>query len=174
MKPWTRLREPSWSPYLGGVLLGLLVTISVGGLGHRLSGAGAYQALSGIVGRVVAPGSLYWQRVVPDVVTWDVLVTGGAIFGAFVSSRLAGTFRVRTMPDHDWTQAFGTSVRVRWLVAFVGSMLTEIGGGLAGGCTASLVVSGGAVLAPAAFVFMAGMFAGGIPTMLVVDRRARR
>ena len=101
-------------------------------------------------------------------------MTGGAIFGAFVSSRLAGTFRVRAMPDRGWTGTFGSSVPVRWLVAFVGSMLTEVGGSLAGGCTASLVVSGGAVLAPAAFLFMAGMFAGGIPTMLVVDRRARR
>ncbi len=69
---------------------------------------------------------------------------------------------------------FGTSVALRWAIAFFGSMLTEIGGGLAGGCTASLAVSGGAVLAPAAFIFMMGMFAGGIPTLALVSRLGRR
>ena len=71
----------------------------------------------------------------------------------------------------DLVAAFGGSVARRWLVAFVGSMLTEIGGGIAGGCTASLAVSGGAVLAPAAFLFMMAMFAGGIPTAALVFRR---
>jgi hypothetical protein len=56
-------------------------------------------------------------------------------------------------------------------LAFAGSLLTEIGGGIAGGCTASLAVSGGAVLAPAAFVFMAGMFASGIPTAFLIYRK---
>lgn len=46
---------------------------------------------------------------------------------------------------------------------FVGTATLEIVAGVAGGCTAGLAVSGGAVLAPGAFVFMAGMFAGGIP-----------
>jgi hypothetical protein len=167
------LRKATWSPYLGGVLLGLLVTASMAGLGHRLSGAGAYQALSGVAGKLISSRSIYWDRIVPPAVTWDVLVTLGAVFGAFASSRFGRSFRWRVMPDHDWTPAFGSSVALRWVIAFLGSMLTEIGAGLAGGCTASLVVSGGAVLSPAAFLFMAGMFAGGIPTLLLVDARTR-
>lgn len=74
------------------------------------------------------------------------------------------------MPDHLWTAAFGGSVARRWLLAFVGAFLTELGGGVAGGCTASLAVSGGAVFAPAAFLFMAGMFGGGIPTAWLAYR----
>lgn len=77
------------------------------------------------------------------------------------------------MPDHGWTEVFGPSVALRWALAFAGSVLTEIGGGLAGGCTASLAVSGGAVLAPSAFVFVAGMFAGGVPLLVLLDRRRR-
>ena len=38
-----------------------------------------------------------------------------------------------------------------------------IAAGVAGGCTASLAVSGGAAAAPGAFLFMIGMFGGGIP-----------
>jgi uncharacterized membrane protein YedE/YeeE len=114
---------------------------------------------------------MYWRTVVPTGVTWDVLVLVGSVLGAFVAARLAGEFAVRTMPDWQWVDVFGPSIARRWLLAFVGSLLTEIGGGIAGGCTASLAVSGGAVLAPAAFIFMLGMFGGGIPTALLIYRK---
>ena len=160
-----------WSPYVAGVGLGLVVTVSMAIFGHRLSGAGAYQHLSGFVGRHAAPESIYWRHIVPTGLTWDVLVLIGSILGAFVAAKLAGEFAVRAMPDRQWTAVFGSSIARRWLLAFVGSLLTEVGAGLAGGCTASLAVSGGAVLAPAAFVFMAGMFAGGIPTAFLIYRK---
>ena len=162
-----------WSPYVAGVGLGLVVAVSMAIFGHRLSGAGAYQHLSGFVGRRAMPDAMYWRHVVPTGLTWDVLVLVGAIGGAFVASLLSGEFRIRTMPDRQWTDAFGPSVARRWLLAFAGSILTEVGGGIAGGCTASLAVSGGAALAPAAFVFMAGMFASGIPTALFLYRKTR-
>jgi hypothetical protein len=168
------LREKEWSPYLAGVGLGVVVTISMALFGHRLSGAGAYQHLSGYVGRGMAPDAMYWRHVVPTGITWDVWVGIGGVLGALAASLLSGEFRVRTMPDRQWDEAFGSSVARRWLVAFVGSMLTEIGGGIAGGCTASLAVSGGAVLVHAAFLFMAGMFAGGIPTAWLAYRNGRK
>jgi hypothetical protein len=170
----SRWRSPTWSPYLGGVLLGVLVAVSTSLLGHRLSGAGAYQNLSGLVGRHVAPTSFYWRHVMPTGFTWDVAVAVGALAGAFVSSRMSRSFAIRTMPDSGWEEVFGKSVVVRWVVAFGGSMLTEIGAGIAGGCTASLAVSGGAVLAPSAYLFMAGMFAGGIPAIAIVTALSRR
>jgi uncharacterized membrane protein YedE/YeeE len=166
----TALRRP-WSPYVAGIGLGLVVSLSVAVFGHRLAGAGAYQNLSGFVGSRIAPDSLYWRHIVPTGATWDVFVLIGSIVGAFAAARLAGEFAMRTMPGAQWTLAFGPSVTRRWLVAFAGSVLTEVGGGLAGGCTASLAVSGGAVLAPAAFVFMVGMFASGVPTALLIYRK---
>jgi uncharacterized membrane protein YedE/YeeE len=160
-----------WSPYAAGVGLGVVVTVSMAVFGHRLSGAGAYQHLSGFVGRPLAPGSMYWREVVPTGMTWDVLVLLGSVLGAFVTAACDGDFAFRTMPDRQWIDVFGPSPARRWLLAFVGSVLTEVGGGISGGCTASLAVSGGAVLAPAAFVFMAGMFASGIPTALLLYRK---
>lgn len=164
----------SWSPYVAGIGLGLLVTVSLGVFGHRLSGAGAYQHLSGFVGQRIAPDSIYWRHVVPTGMTWDVLVLVGCIAGGFLASAWAGEFAIRVAPDRQWEDAFGPNVVRRWFLAFVGSMLTEVGGGLAGGCTASLAVSGGAVLAPAAFLFMAGMFGGGIPTAFLLYRRVKQ
>jgi uncharacterized membrane protein YedE/YeeE len=169
-------REPAlldcpWSPYVAGIGLGLVVAVSMAIFGHRLSGAGAYQNLSGFVGRPIAPESIYWRHIVPTGLTWDVLVLIGSVVGAFVAARLSGDFALRTTPDRQWADVFGPSVARRWLLAFVGSLLTAVGGGLAGGCTASLAVSGGGALAPAAFAFMAGMFASGIPTALFIYRR---
>lgn len=160
-----------WSPYVAGACLGVVVTISMAVFDHRLSGAGAYQNLSGFVGARMSPTSVYWQHVMPTGLTWDVLVLLGSVAGAFAAALATRQFAIRTMPDSQWTSAFGPSVARRWLLAFVGTLLTEIGGGIAGGCTASLAVSGGAVLVPAAFLFMAGMFGAGIPTAYLIYRK---
>ncbi len=163
----------AYSPYAAGVGLGAVVTASMALFGHRLSGAGAYQHLSGYVGRPLSGASMYWRYVVPTGLTWDVLVLVGSLVGALVAARLAGEFRIRAVPDTQWADVFGPSVARRWLLAFLGAFVTELGGSIAGGCTASLAVSGGAVLSPAAFVFMAGMFASGIPTARLVYRNIK-
>jgi hypothetical protein len=75
------------------------------------------------------------------------------------------------MPDAQWASAFGNGLPKRWLLAVVGAALTALAAGIAGGCTASLAVSGGAALAPGAFAFMAGMFMSGIPTAGIIYRK---
>jgi hypothetical protein len=166
-----RIRDVEWSPYVAGALLGLLVAVSMAVFGHRLSGGGAYQYLAGRIGRVLAPHAVFFRYVVPARADWELVMVGGALLGAFMAARSSNTFRLRTMPDSGWQAVFGTSVTVRWAVAFFGAALTGIAAGIAGGCTASLAVSGGAALAPGAFAFIAGMFAGGIPTAWLVYRR---
>jgi hypothetical protein len=166
-----RLRDLEWSPYVAGALLGLVVAVSMVVFGHRLSGGGAYQYVAGVIGRAVAPRSSFFRFVVPARADWELVVVCGAALGAFVAARSSGAFRIRAMPDSGWQEAFGSRVWVRWVIAFFGAAMTEFAAGLAGGCTASLAVSGGAALAPGAFVFMAGMFAGGVPTAWWIYRR---
>ena len=167
------LRRAEWSPYLAGTLLGLVTAISMAGFGRRISGSGCYQALSGYVGRLLAPAGVYWQYVVTTGVTWEVLLTVGMFAGALASAVAGGQFAIRTMPDTQWTDVFGPSVVKRWLLVFVGTAILEYAAGIAGGCTAGLAVSGGAVVAPGAFLFIAGMFAGGIPLALWLYRKPR-
>jgi hypothetical protein len=166
-----RIRDVEWSPYVAGALLGLLVAVSMAVFGHRLSGGGAYQYLAGRIGRLLAPHAVFFRYVIPARADWELVMVGGALLGAFMAARSSKTFRIRTMPDSGWQAVFGTSVAVRWAVASFGAALTSLAAGIAGGCTASLAVSGGAVLAPGAFAFVAGMFAGGIPTAWLVYRR---
>ena len=57
----------------------------------------------------------------------------------------------------------------RWGLAFIGAIILEYAAGIAGGCTSGLAISGGMLLAPAAFLFIAGMFASGIITAYRTD-----
>jgi hypothetical protein len=74
------------------------------------------------------------------------------------------------MPDKQWSEAFGPSRAKRWGIAFLGGAVLQYAAGIAGGCTSGLAISGGMLLAPAAFLFIAGMFASGILTALIVYR----
>ncbi len=174
MKRWPKfLTDKEWSPYTAGAGLGVVTTIALAVCNKRLSGAGAYQHLSGYVGRALAPDSVYWRYVVPTGVTWEVYLFIGTFLGAFASALVSRQFKLRTVPDSQWGDVFGPSVARRWLLVFFGTMILEYAAGIGGGCTASLAVSGGAVLAPGAFVFMAGMFGGGIPVARALYARRR-
>ena len=130
----------------------------------------ASQPSSDPVGALLAPDNLYFRHL-PSGVTWELLVCAGMFVGAFASALSGRQFRLRLMPDTQRRDVFGPSVARRWLIVFAGTAVIQIAAGIAGGCTASLAVSGGAVLAPGAFVFMAGMFAGGIPVARRLYRR---
>ena len=170
---WTLLSRKQWSPYAAGTGLGIVTTIAMTVCHKRLSGAGAYQNLSGYVGRLIAPDGLYWTRIVPTGLTWEVYLAVGTFSGALASAFASRQFKIRTMPDSQWTDVFGRSVVWRWLIVAVGTTILEYAASVAGGCTASLAVSSGAALAPGAFLFVAGMFAGGVPVALGLYRRHR-
>jgi uncharacterized membrane protein YedE/YeeE len=80
----------------------------------------------------------------------------------------SGTFKFRKMDDAQWKQAYGKQTWKRWLLLFLGGIVLEYAAGIAGGCTSGLAISGGMLLAPAAFLFIGGMFASGIVTALIV------
>jgi len=157
------LREKTWSPYAAGVLLGLVVALSEVICGRPLAASGAFDKLAAYPGRWLFPTSQYYGHVMIPGITWQVWMIVGVLAGSFAASKVSGEVRLRWLPDTHWQPRYGGSRKLRLLIAFVGAMLVQVGAGIAGGCTSGLAISGGAVLAPAAFLFMAGMFAGGIP-----------
>lgn len=158
------LRAKIWNPYLAGALLGLVVAFSEVVYGQPLAAAGAFDKLAAYPGRWLFPGSQYYKHLMSPGISWQVWLVVGLFAGSFASSKLAGEARLRWLPDEQWQPRFGPSRAGRLTVAFLGALLVQVGAGIAGGCTSGLAISGGVVLAPAAFLFMAGMFAGGIPT----------
>lgn len=157
------LRASLRGAYAAGALLGLVVAISEVVYGRPVAAAGAFDKLAAYPGRALLRDSMYYTHIMPPAITLQIWSMVGLLGGSFASAALAGQVRARWLPDSGWAPRFGRSRAVRFAVAFVGAALVQVGAGIAGGCTSGLAISGGAALAPAAFVFMAGMFLGGIP-----------
>ena len=167
------LTQETWSPYLAGGLLGVVGLLAVGLSNHLLGASGGFENLAGMAGKAVAPAAfdnLYFNFVMPAGITWNVMLLVGIFLGGSLGAISAKTWRWRSMPDKQWIEAFGPSRAKRWGIAFLGGAVLQYAAGIAGGCTSGLAISGGMLLAPAAFLFIAGMFASGILTALIVYR----
>lgn len=165
--------RPSWSPYLAGALLGLVAAAALALTGHPLGPSGGVQGLAAALARPFTPGQVYWQQIAPGTPGFQAWLLAGVFLGSLVSAALSGELRLRWLPDEGWTSTWGPGRWKRWLIAYLGAALIQLAAGIAGGCTGGLAISGGALLAPGAFVFMAGMFAAGIPTAYLVHRFGR-
>jgi uncharacterized membrane protein YedE/YeeE len=163
-----QISKELWSPYAAGVLLGIVGILTVV-LAHALLGAsGGFENLSAYIGRAINPGNTYFKYIMPAGITYPVVLLVGIFFGGTLGALSSGTFKFRSMDDEQWKTAYGNQKWKRWLLLFVGGIIVEFAAGIAGGCTSGLAISGGMLLAPAAFLFIAGMFASGIVTALVI------
>jgi uncharacterized membrane protein YedE/YeeE len=106
----------------------------------------------------------------PAAITWGVVLLIGVFFGGMLGAFTSRTFKWRLNSDDQWVKIFGPQTWKRWALAFFGAIILEYGAGIAGGCTSGLAISGGMLLAPAAYIFIAAMFASGILTALIVYR----
>jgi hypothetical protein len=168
------LRKPEWSPYVAGGLLGFVGVLAVALSNSLLGASGAFENVAGLIGKAIAPGAfnnMYFNFVMPPGITWQVILLVGVFLGGMLAARLSHTWKWRWMPDKQWTEVLGSSRAKRWAIAFFGAIILEVGAGIAGGCTSGLAISGGMLLVPAAFIFIAGMFGSGILTALIIYRR---
>jgi len=168
------IRKEEWSPYVAGILLGITGVLAVLLSNSLLGASGAFENLAGLIGKAIAPNAfdnMYFNFIMPPGITWGVVLLVGVFFGGMLGAFSSGTFKWRLISDEQWKKVFGPEVWKRWALAFVGAIVLEYGAGIAGGCTSGLAISGGMLLAPAAFLFIAGMFASGIVTALIVYRK---
>jgi len=168
------IRKEEWSPYVAGVLLGIVGVLAVLLSDKLLGASGAFENIAGLIGKAIAPKAFdntYFNFVMPPGITWGVVLLVGVFFGGMLGAFSSGTFKWRLISDEQWKKVFGPEVWKRWVLAFLGAIVLEYGAGIAGGCTSGLAISGGMLLAPAAFLFIAGMFASGIVTALIVYRK---
>ena len=148
-------RAIDFVPYAAGGGLGIVIVASLVAFGRPVGASGAFAHL------------------VHGNITWQVWVIVGVFAGALVGAVAGGRFRLRTIPEFGWTETWGRSRALRWAIAFASAIVIEIASVIAGGCTSGLALSGGIVLAPAAFLFMAAMFATGIPAATWAARKRK-
>ncbi|MDP1546802.1 MAG: YeeE/YedE thiosulfate transporter family protein [Anaerolineales bacterium] len=172
------IRKDEWSPYVAGVLLGLVGIAAVWASNSLLGASGAFENLAGMIGKAVAPAAfdnMYFNFIMPPGITLGVMLVLGIFFGGMIGAATSSTLKWgkkdSANSDEQWKRIFGPQVWKRWLIAFFGAIVLEYAAGIAGGCTSGLAISGGMLLAPAAFLFIAGMFVGGIPTAMLIYRK---
>lgn len=169
------IRKDEWSPYVAGVLLGLVGIAAVWASDSLLGASGAFENIAGLIGKAVAPAAfdnMYFNFIMPPGITYGVMLVVGIFFGGMIGAATSGTLKWgkkdSANSDEQWKRIFGAQTWKRWLIAFFGAIILEYAAGIAGGCTSGLAISGGMLLAPAAFIFIAGMFVGGIPTAWMI------
>ena len=172
------IKKEEWSPYVAGILLGIVGILAVWLSDSLLGASGAFENLAGMIGKAVAPGlfdNLYFNFIMPPGMSWSLVLFFGIILGGFIAAATSKTLlwgkKGAVNPDSQWKNIFGPQTWKRWLLGFIGAIILEYGAGIAGGCTSGLAISGGMLLAPAAFIFIGGMFASGILTALIIYRQ---
>jgi uncharacterized protein len=175
------IRKDTWSPYVAGILLGVIGLLAVLLANALLGASGAFESFVGWVGKnlnLSIFNNSYWGtgigRVLPIMrpeITWSVILLVGTILGGTIGALTSHTFKFRWNDDAQWKRIFGPQPWKRFVIGFFGAALLEYAAGIAGGCTSGLAISGGMTFTPAAFLFIGGMFVSGIITLLIVYGR---
>ncbi len=150
------------NPYLGGILLGLVLFLSFFLTGNGLGASGGLNRVvvfvedlfaSQHINRTPYLASMAGGEVNP-LNHWIVPMIAGILAGGFLSSLVFKRFRleVRKGPQ--------ISVRTRLIMAFVGGTIMGYGARFARGCTSGQALSGGAVLSVGSWAFMFSVFIG--------------
>ncbi len=154
----------SWSPYIVGAGIGVLIWTSFLLSDRPLGCSTAYAKTAGMVESAISQKKSekmpYYQKFTPKV-DWQWMLIIGVVIGAFLSAYLSGTFKVLIVPPL-FAASFGTDPIIRSSVALFGGILMGIGARWAGGCTSGHGISGTLQLSLASWVAAICFFAGGI------------
>ncbi|MFN8580199.1 MAG: YeeE/YedE thiosulfate transporter family protein [Gemmatimonadaceae bacterium] len=165
----TRVAKPYSNAGVVGIALGALLFTTYVVTGHGLGASGAFSVIAGRTLGATAPQLLAVSPALADRVSsdtpvlssWIVLELIGVFLGGALSAWLAGRWR---------PGAHGVT-RGRTLRALGGGALMGIGSRLAYGCTSGLALSGGALLATGAWIFIPAAFLTAILIGVALSRR---
>lgn len=169
------LCNKAWSPYAAGALIGLLQIPAFLLIETALGTSSSYVTVSGTMAFWIDPGISKIDYVARHIATtgknwWQVALVVGIAIGAFLSMKLSGAIRRPISPI--WKRATGSkSPARRYAMAFAAGFIMLLGARIADGCTTGHGLSGTAQLAIGSVVAVAGMFAGGIATAMLLLRR---
>lgn len=162
------LELTSWSPYIVGAGIGILVLISFILANRPIGCSTAYARTSGLIEKAFRGNNVdkksYYKKFVPKL-GWEMMLVIGVIIGAFISSYASGAFKYEMVPDL-WSSAFGSSVLLRAAAALLGGFLIGFGARMANGCTSGHGISGTMQLAVSSWIAFICFFVGGFLTAL--------
>jgi len=157
-----RKRDGSFyiNPYLGGVLLGLVLFSTYYITGRGLGASGAVKSTVVTAVHAVAPThadhSGYYSKFLSDDISpmsnWLVFEVIGVLAGALISGILYGRLKFKTEHSPKITS------RKRLIAALLGGIFFGIGSQFARGCTSGAALSGMAVLSASGIITMMAIF----------------
>jgi uncharacterized protein len=155
------LKMTRWSPYAAGACIGVLSWFAFYSVDRPIGVSTAIAKTAGMVEKTIAAdhvsANAYFTKFKP-LVDWEWMLMIGLAVGALVSSRLSGDRPVA-----------GTPTRAG--AAFLGGILLMLGARIAGGCTSGHGISGSLQLALSGWVFFATIFASGMATAFLLNRK---
>lgn len=149
------------NPYVGGVLLGLVLLAANFVSGRGLGASGAIKSTIVATMTTVAPSSSENSGFIKEfrqshegnpMKTWLVFEMLGVLVGGFLSGTIAGRLKFKVEHSPKITS------RKRLLLALTGGVLFGFGSQLGRGCTSGSALSGMAVLSLGGFITMAAIF----------------
>lgn len=152
------------NPYLGGVLLGLVLLMAFFISGRGLGASGALKSVVVQTVKTVAPSHAEnaeffkeYKQTHPNgpMKSWLVFEMLGVVVGAFVSGALAGRLKLKVEHSPKITS------KRRLLFAAIGGILFGFGSQMGRGCTSGSALSGMAVLSLGGIITMAAIFGTG-------------
>ncbi|MFC1669860.1 YeeE/YedE thiosulfate transporter family protein [Spirochaetota bacterium] len=150
------------SPYIAGVVLGLVLLASFFISGRGLGASGAFMRSVVAVQKTISQEHVnnntylakYGGGDKKPMNNWLVFEIIGVLVGALVSGAIGGRLKRETVHGPRFTD------KKRWIFALSGGVLFGFGARLARGCTSGVALSGGATLALGSWVTMMAIFAG--------------
>ncbi|RAU20240.1 lipocalin [Paramagnetospirillum kuznetsovii] len=166
-------RRAAWSPYVAGVIIGLLQIPAFLLMNTALGASSSYVTVAGTLASLFDPGITRIEYVAKHLEGaknwWQVALVVGIALGAMISSRLGGT--ARTGVSRAWGRVASARPSVRFPMAFAGGFLMLLGARIADGCTSGHGISGIAQLSVGSLIAVTAMFTGGILAALLFFRR---
>lgn len=149
------------NPYIGGILLGLVLLAANFVAGRGLGASGAVKSAVVATMETVAPSHVQSAPFYVEyqkshtgnpLKSWLVFEMLGVLAGAFLSGALAGRLKLKVEHSPKITS------RRRIIFAVLGGMLFGFGAQLGRGCTSGSALSGMAVMSVGGFLTMACIF----------------
>ncbi len=159
------LTDKAWSPYLAGVIIGLLQIPTFLLMNTALGASSSFVTVGAHLAAFVDPGvaqiKYFASHMSGAKNWWQVAIVVGIAIGAFLSMKLSGARRPAVSAV--WQRATGGgSLATRAPIAFFAGFIMLFGARIAGGCTSGHGISGMAQLSVGSTVAVAAMFAGGM------------
>lgn len=165
MKKHNTIDQPHYiNPYLGGLLLGIIVIITVYITGRGLGASGAVKSAVVTSVKVVssshAEGNSYYSKFISDdhspLYNWLVFESIGIFIGGILSGAIFGRikkFRVEHSPK--------ITSKTRLIAAGIGGILFGFGSQFGRGCTSGAALSGTGTFSFGGLIVMFGIFGTG-------------